>query len=165
MRGLQGFGHGWVGYAQLACGPPPSTSPSRPHPVVGGPSPTPHPHPHSHSRSVCQFALEVVDAVTAAIGAERVGIRLSPFANFLDASDSTPYATHMYLVRSQQRAVGSRQQGVWRGACARMHVRGVGRAEGTGLVSNHICMPEPPAVPAYVAHRLCVVDWQQASRV
>jgi hypothetical protein len=33
-----------------------------------------------------------------AIGADRTGIRISPFQTFLDASDSTPYATHTLLV-------------------------------------------------------------------
>jgi 2,4-dienoyl-CoA reductase-like NADH-dependent reductase (Old Yellow Enzyme family) len=42
-----------------------------------------------------QFALEVVKACVDAIGADRVGIRLSPFNDFLDATDSTPYATFM----------------------------------------------------------------------
>ncbi|EFJ47936.1 hypothetical protein VOLCADRAFT_81300 [Volvox carteri f. nagariensis] len=46
----------------------------------------------------CRLALEVVEAVVAAVGADRVGIRISPFAQFLDAVDSTPYATHTYLV-------------------------------------------------------------------
>ncbi|KAF5840121.1 hypothetical protein DUNSADRAFT_17722 [Dunaliella salina] len=46
----------------------------------------------------CKFALEVVAAVVEEIGPERVGIRLSPFATFLDAIDSTPYATFVYLV-------------------------------------------------------------------
>jgi hypothetical protein len=42
-----------------------------------------------------QFALEVVKACVDAIGADRVSIRLSPFTDFLDATDSTPYATFM----------------------------------------------------------------------
>jgi 2,4-dienoyl-CoA reductase-like NADH-dependent reductase (Old Yellow Enzyme family) len=41
----------------------------------------------------CRFALEVVDAVVKAVGADRVGLRLSPFTEFLDAVDETPYAT------------------------------------------------------------------------
>jgi 2,4-dienoyl-CoA reductase-like NADH-dependent reductase (Old Yellow Enzyme family) len=44
--------------------------------------------------------LEVVDAVTAAVGADRVGIRLSPFGGFLDATDATPVRakhTHTHL--------------------------------------------------------------------
>jgi len=46
----------------------------------------------------CKFCLAVVAAVVEEIGAERVGIRLSPFATFLDSIDSTPYATFVYLV-------------------------------------------------------------------
>ncbi|GIL83968.1 hypothetical protein Vretimale_10943 [Volvox reticuliferus] len=46
----------------------------------------------------CRFALEVVEAVIAAVGADRVGIRITPFTTFLDALDSTPYATHVYLM-------------------------------------------------------------------
>ncbi|KAG2436731.1 hypothetical protein HXX76_006255 [Chlamydomonas incerta] len=45
----------------------------------------------------CRFALEVVEAVVAAVGADRVGIRLSPFITFNDVADSTPYGTHVYL--------------------------------------------------------------------
>ncbi|KAG2436722.1 hypothetical protein HXX76_006246 [Chlamydomonas incerta] len=51
----------------------------------------------------CRFALEVVEAVVAAVGADRVGIRLSPFTNFLDAADSTPYGTHVYLCEQLNR--------------------------------------------------------------
>jgi 12-oxophytodienoic acid reductase len=40
-----------------------------------------------------RFALEVVEAVVQAVGADRVGIRLSPFTDFLDATDDTPYDT------------------------------------------------------------------------
>lgn len=46
----------------------------------------------------CRFTLEVVDAMVEAVGAEKVGIRLSPFADFLDAVDDTPYATYVYLI-------------------------------------------------------------------
>ena len=34
----------------------------------------------------------------AAVGPERVGVRITPFTTFLDALDSTPYATHVYLL-------------------------------------------------------------------
>eukprot|EP00246_Nothoceros_aenigmaticus_P014936 TRINITY_DN5947_c0_g1_i1.p2 TRINITY_DN5947_c0_g1~~TRINITY_DN5947_c0_g1_i1.p2 ORF type:complete len:431 (-),score=47.61 TRINITY_DN5947_c0_g1_i1:2091-3383(-) len=44
-----------------------------------------------------RFALEVVDAVAAEIGAGRLGIRLSPFTHFLDSSDSDPTALAVYL--------------------------------------------------------------------
>jgi len=45
-----------------------------------------------------RFALEVVDAVVAEIGAGRVGIRLSPVTPSNDASDSDPQAVFGYLV-------------------------------------------------------------------
>lgn len=45
-----------------------------------------------------KFALEVTQAVVDAVGADRTGIRISPFQTFLDASDSTPYTTHTALV-------------------------------------------------------------------
>ncbi len=46
----------------------------------------------------CRFALEVVDAVVAEIGAGRVGIRLSPVAPFNDMSDSDPQKVFGYLI-------------------------------------------------------------------
>jgi N-ethylmaleimide reductase len=45
-----------------------------------------------------RFALEVVDAVVAEIGAGRVGIRLSPVTPSNDISDSDPQAIFGYLV-------------------------------------------------------------------
>jgi N-ethylmaleimide reductase len=45
-----------------------------------------------------RFALEVVDAVVAEIGAGRVGIRLSPVTPSNDARDSDPQAIFGYLV-------------------------------------------------------------------
>jgi 2,4-dienoyl-CoA reductase-like NADH-dependent reductase (Old Yellow Enzyme family) len=45
--------------------------------------------------SQLQFALEVAKACVDAIGADRVGIRLSPFHRWMDATDSTPYATYV----------------------------------------------------------------------
>ncbi len=50
------------------------------------------------TRAYHRFALEVVKACCDAIGSDRVGIRFSPFTDFLDAVDSTPYATFSYLV-------------------------------------------------------------------
>lgn len=44
-----------------------------------------------------RFALEIVDAVVAEVGASRVGIRLSPFSEFLDAVDSNPNALALHL--------------------------------------------------------------------
>eukprot|EP00201_Polytomella_parva_P014103 CAMPEP_0175057938 /NCGR_PEP_ID=MMETSP0052_2-20121109/11549_1 /TAXON_ID=51329 ORGANISM="Polytomella parva, Strain SAG 63-3" /NCGR_SAMPLE_ID=MMETSP0052_2 /ASSEMBLY_ACC=CAM_ASM_000194 /LENGTH=389 /DNA_ID=CAMNT_0016323221 /DNA_START=97 /DNA_END=1266 /DNA_ORIENTATION=+ len=45
-----------------------------------------------------RFGLEVVKAVVDAIGADRVGIRLSPFNNFLDCTDEKPYETFGYVI-------------------------------------------------------------------
>lgn len=46
----------------------------------------------------CRFALEVVDAVLAEIGAGRVGIRLSPVAPVNGLTDSNPQPVFAYLV-------------------------------------------------------------------
>ncbi|KAL3691234.1 hypothetical protein R1sor_004885 [Riccia sorocarpa] len=45
----------------------------------------------------CRFPLEIVDAVVAAVGRERVGIRLSPFADYGEAYDSDPVALGTYM--------------------------------------------------------------------
>jgi len=47
----------------------------------------------------CRFALEVVDAVVAEIGAGRVGIRLSPVTPANDLADSDPQAVFGHLVQ------------------------------------------------------------------
>ncbi|PON33912.1 NADH:flavin oxidoreductase/NADH oxidase, N-terminal, partial [Parasponia andersonii] len=48
----------------------------------------------------CRFALEVVEAVVDEIGADKVGIKLCPFANFLESGDSKPEALGLCLVES-----------------------------------------------------------------
>ncbi|KAF6167011.1 hypothetical protein GIB67_041266 [Kingdonia uniflora] len=48
----------------------------------------------------CRFALEVVEAVVNEVGADRVGIRLSPFANYMESGDSNPKALGLYMVKS-----------------------------------------------------------------
>ncbi|XP_054812253.1 putative 12-oxophytodienoate reductase 11 [Prosopis cineraria] len=48
----------------------------------------------------CRFPLEVVKAVTDEIGAERVGIRLSPFAHHAECGDSNPKELGLYMVNS-----------------------------------------------------------------
>lgn len=54
----------------------------------------------------CRFALEVVDACIAEIGAGRVGIRLSPVSPFNDLSDSNPQAVFGHLIEQlNQRGV------------------------------------------------------------
>lgn len=45
----------------------------------------------------CRFPLEVIKAVTAAIGPEKVGIRLSPYNYFQDTRDSDPNKHWLYL--------------------------------------------------------------------
>jgi N-ethylmaleimide reductase len=51
----------------------------------------------------CRFALEVVDAVVAEIGAGRVGIRLSPVTPANDLVDSDPQAVFGHLVQELDR--------------------------------------------------------------
>ncbi|XP_071725177.1 12-oxophytodienoate reductase 1-like [Rutidosis leptorrhynchoides] len=48
----------------------------------------------------CRFALEIVEAVVNEIGADKVGIRLSPFADYAEAGDSNPEALGLYLAES-----------------------------------------------------------------
>ncbi|KAK6382114.1 hypothetical protein LTS17_003999 [Exophiala oligosperma] len=45
----------------------------------------------------CRFPLEVIKAVTEAVGAAKVGIRLSPYNYFQDTKDSNPNAHWGYL--------------------------------------------------------------------
>ncbi|CAM6119468.1 unnamed protein product [Calypogeia fissa] len=45
----------------------------------------------------CRFGPEVVDAVVAAVGASRVGMRVSPFADYGDSHDSDPTKLGNYL--------------------------------------------------------------------
>ncbi|MCQ8896610.1 alkene reductase [Limnobacter humi] len=54
-----------------------------------------------------RFALEVVDAVIAEVGAGRMGIRLSPLTPFNDLADSNPQATFGLLIEElNKRGVG-----------------------------------------------------------
>ncbi|KAK2371851.1 putative 12-oxophytodienoate reductase [Trifolium repens] len=48
----------------------------------------------------CRFALEVVEAVVNEIGADKVGIRLSPFAEYAESADSNPNALGLYMVNA-----------------------------------------------------------------
>ncbi|KQK12771.1 putative 12-oxophytodienoate reductase 4 isoform X1 [Brachypodium distachyon] len=45
----------------------------------------------------CRFALEVVEAVAREVGGHRVGVRLSPFADYMDCHDSDPHALALYM--------------------------------------------------------------------
>lgn len=51
----------------------------------------------------CRFALEVVEAVVNEIGADRVGIRLSPFADYMESADSNPKELGLYMAESLNR--------------------------------------------------------------
>ncbi|PIN11430.1 NADH:flavin oxidoreductase/12-oxophytodienoate reductase [Handroanthus impetiginosus] len=48
----------------------------------------------------CKFALEIVEAISNEIGAERVGIRLSPFSNYMEAIDSNPNSLGLYMAEA-----------------------------------------------------------------
>ncbi|XP_024169925.1 12-oxophytodienoate reductase 2 isoform X2 [Rosa chinensis] len=48
----------------------------------------------------CRFALDIVEAVVNEIGADKVGIKLSPFANYMESGDSKPKELGLYLVNS-----------------------------------------------------------------
>ncbi|VAI72025.1 unnamed protein product [Triticum turgidum subsp. durum] len=47
----------------------------------------------------CRFAVEVIDAIVHEIGADRVGIRLSPFTDYMDCFDSNPHVLGTYMVQ------------------------------------------------------------------
>ncbi|XP_062163540.1 putative 12-oxophytodienoate reductase 11 [Alnus glutinosa] len=48
----------------------------------------------------CRFPLEVIKAIADEIGANRVGIRLSPFADYNDCGDSNPEALGLFMAES-----------------------------------------------------------------
>lgn len=48
----------------------------------------------------CRFALEIIEAIVNEIGADKVGIRLSPFADNMESVDSNPEALGLYMVHS-----------------------------------------------------------------
>ncbi|KAK3006174.1 hypothetical protein RJ639_015710 [Escallonia herrerae] len=48
----------------------------------------------------CRFPLQVIEAVANEIGADKVGIRLSPFANYNDSGDSDPDALGLHMAES-----------------------------------------------------------------
>lgn len=48
----------------------------------------------------CRFPLQVVKAVADKIGADRVGVRLSPFADYNDCEDSDPHALGIHMAQS-----------------------------------------------------------------
>ncbi|KAH0746081.1 hypothetical protein KY285_007738 [Solanum tuberosum] len=54
----------------------------------------------AHGYLIDQFALEIVEAVVNEIGADRVGFRLSPFADYMESGDSNPSALGLYMAES-----------------------------------------------------------------
>jgi len=54
----------------------------------------------------CRFAVEVIDAVVHEVGAHRVGVRLSPFIDFVECADSNPVALGEYMVQQLNRHEG-----------------------------------------------------------
>ncbi|KAG9139801.1 hypothetical protein Leryth_020211 [Lithospermum erythrorhizon] len=48
----------------------------------------------------CRFVLELVEAVVKEVGADKVGIKLAPFSDFMEAGDSDPAALGTYLVEA-----------------------------------------------------------------
>jgi 12-oxophytodienoic acid reductase len=47
----------------------------------------------------CRFATEVIAAVTDEVGAGRLGVRLSPFADYVDCVDSDPETLALHVIR------------------------------------------------------------------
>ncbi|GAA0168674.1 hypothetical protein Leryth_019245 [Lithospermum erythrorhizon] len=45
----------------------------------------------------CRFALEIVEAIANEIGGDRVGIKIAPFSDFMEAGDSNPSVLGTYL--------------------------------------------------------------------
>ncbi|KAI3861013.1 hypothetical protein MKX03_026682 [Papaver bracteatum] len=48
----------------------------------------------------CRFALDIVKSIVEEIGADKVGMRLSPFGGFMEARDSDPEALSIYMAES-----------------------------------------------------------------
>ncbi|KAI3907281.1 hypothetical protein MKX01_021447 [Papaver californicum] len=51
----------------------------------------------------CRFVLQVVKAVVEEIGADKVRIRLSPFADYMEAGDSNPEALGVFMAESPKK--------------------------------------------------------------
>jgi 12-oxophytodienoic acid reductase len=54
----------------------------------------------------CRFAVEVINAIVREVGAHRVGIRLSPFVDFMDCVDSDPVALGHYMIQQLNKHEG-----------------------------------------------------------
>jgi 12-oxophytodienoic acid reductase len=51
----------------------------------------------------CRFPLQVVKAIADEIGVDKVGVRLSPFADYNDCEDSNPQVLGIYMAESLNR--------------------------------------------------------------
>jgi 12-oxophytodienoic acid reductase len=54
----------------------------------------------------CRFVVELVDSLVQEVGAYRLGIRLSPFVDYMDCVDSNPEALAAYLVEQLNKHQG-----------------------------------------------------------
>lgn len=54
----------------------------------------------------CRFTAEVVAAVAAEVGAQRLGVRLSPFADYMDCTDSRPEALALHVINATLNPLG-----------------------------------------------------------
>lgn len=48
----------------------------------------------------CRFPLEILEAVVDEVGADKVGMRLSPYADYMEAVDSNPEALGLYMANA-----------------------------------------------------------------
>lgn len=48
----------------------------------------------------CRFPLEILEAVVDEVGADKVGMRLSPYANYMEAVDSNPEELGLYMANA-----------------------------------------------------------------
>ncbi|XP_061980854.1 putative 12-oxophytodienoate reductase 11 [Populus nigra] len=48
----------------------------------------------------CRFPLEILEAVVDEVGADKVGMRLSPYANYMEAVDSNPKELGLYMANA-----------------------------------------------------------------
>jgi len=48
----------------------------------------------------CRFPLEILEAVVDEVGADKVGMRLSPFADYMEAVDSNPEELGLYMANA-----------------------------------------------------------------
>ncbi|OEL31527.1 putative 12-oxophytodienoate reductase 5 [Dichanthelium oligosanthes] len=54
----------------------------------------------------CRFTAEVVTAVAGEVGADRLGVRLSPFTDYMDCSDSDPETLALHVIGRTLNPVG-----------------------------------------------------------